>query len=374
MTTLCLYKRKHMKNKKKITPFKSTITTTPMGVVTTLLTPIGVATKESIVCEGKSLLATYVYKKNETYDLVYSIVDTQGKEESFVEEDGILPTLFLNPTHENYVSIVPYDPDKELEVSLPLFHREAVELPKGNRPFTGDFIGITEHFSVFYDVDIWSDTKPDKLLAIEFKNGVIKKKHTIKIPLPRDNKIAITNGEIHIIAKEKKEWVHRRIGEKGNSIKERNIGLQAPFSQILSASFENKSYLLSTAKGKLMVQVVFPDGQIQLEELFDIKDPLFSTWQPIRIAENTFVIRFTTEFGNGWFTIKEKQLLEAFYSKGVKGYRNLITNDILELDDERLVISSINQTTNSAYAVVLYPMCERGVKNTKVIIVNRMLK
>src|SRR5690606_12259415 len=123
----------------------------------------------------------YIYKSDGTYHLVYTLVDTDGEIQSFVEDDGILPTLFLAPDQENYVSVVPYHLDKELEVSIPIFKREGMEQPKGNRPFTGNFIGTSNEFSIFFDVDIWSDKKPDKLLAIEFKSGAIKRKHNIKV-------------------------------------------------------------------------------------------------------------------------------------------------------------------------------------------------
>ena len=63
------------------------------------------------------------------------------------------------------------------EISIPVFNRENTALPKGSKPVTRYFIGTTHNYSIFYDVDIWSDTKPDKLFAFEFKNEAIKKKH-----------------------------------------------------------------------------------------------------------------------------------------------------------------------------------------------------
>ena len=141
------YKKTLMKNIDKINPFKSTIKKTEFGTLTKLVTAVGVSENGSISFGEKTLLANYVYKKGETYNLVYTIVDTDGNTESFIEDDGILPTLFLSPSQESYVSVVPYHPDKELEISIPVFNRENTELPKGNRPFVGDFIGTSNQFN-----------------------------------------------------------------------------------------------------------------------------------------------------------------------------------------------------------------------------------
>ena len=364
-----------MKNIDKINPFKSAIKKTNFGTLTALLTEVGVSAKDSISFGGKSLMTNYIYKKNETYNLVYTIIDTEGKVESFVEDDGILPTLFLSPNGENYVSVVPYHPDKELEISIPVFNRENIELTKGNRPFVGKFIGTSNQFSIFYDVDIWSDTKPDKMLAIEFKNNVIKKKHNIKVQLPRNNKVFIENNEIHLLSKAENIWLHRQIDEKGNQIRQRKLETnQKIFRQILNLSFDENSYLLAQEKGKIIIEKIDENGISSMIELIDILDPFFNTWQPIKISEDIFVTRFNGEFGNGWFTTKNDQLLEIFYSKGEKGYKNLLTNEVLEMERENLVISSINKTNENSYAIVFYPLTtDRQNKNKELIVLNREL-
>lgn len=364
-----------MKNIDRINPFKTTTKKTDFGTLTTLVTETGVSEHESISLGEKSLLANYVYKNDGTYNLVYSIIDTDGNTENFVEDDGILPTLFLSPNQENYVSVVPYNPDKELEISITVFNRENIELPKGNRPFTGKFIGVSNQFSIFYDVDIWSNTKPDKLLAIEFRNGAIKKKHNIKVAIPRNNKIFIHNNQIHLLAKEENGWLHRQIDELGNEIKQRKIdSKQKHFREILSLSFEQNSYLLAQNNGEIIIEKIAIDGKAGPIELIDITDPFFNTWQPVRIAEDTFVTRFNGEFGNGWFTTKYDQLLEIFYSKGVKGYKDLLTSEVLQMGNDNLVISSINKTTDNSYAVVFYPMTDRQTKNKELIILNRKIQ
>lgn len=364
-----------MKNIDKVNPFKTKVRKTDFGVLTTLIAEIEVSPKDSISFDGKTLMTNNVSKKNKRDELVYTVIDTDGNTESFAEEDGILPTLFLSPNGENYVSVVPYHPDKELEISIPVFNRENLELPKGNRPFVGDFVGLSNQFSIFYHVDIWSDTKPDKMLAIEFKNERIKKKHNIKVPLPRNNKIFIENNEIHLLSKNGNHWLHRQIDEKGNEIRQRNLDTdQKFFRQILNLSFDKNSYLLAQEKGTIIIEKIEDNGKGVRMELFDIEAPFFNTWQPVKISENTYVTRFNGEFGNGWFTTKNDQLLEIFYNKDQKGYKNLLTNKVLELERENWVISSINKTKENSYAVVLYPMTDRQNKNKEILILNREIK
>ncbi|MBK8808011.1 MAG: hypothetical protein IPO21_15725 [Bacteroidales bacterium] len=364
-----------MKNNNKTNSLKSEIKQTSFGILTTLITDIEISAKDSISCNGKTLLANYVSKKNSKYNLVYTIVDSEGNSESFIEDEGILPTLFLSPNKENYVSVVPYNPDKELEISIPVFNRENTELPIGNRPFTGRFIGTSNQFSIFHEVDVFSDIKPDKLVAIEFKNDVIKKKHNIKVALPRNNNIFISNNEIHLLAHDGSRWLHRQINEKGEEIKNRKLDTkQEDYLQILSLSFCQNSYLLAQKEGNVIIEKITIDGNVEVVELIDITDPFFNTWQPVEIAENTYVTRFNNEFGNGWFTIKDDQLLEFFYSKKEKGYKNLLTNDFLQMDSDNLIISSITKTTENCYAIVFYPMTEQHTKNNKLIILNHKIK
>lgn len=364
-----------MKNIEKIPPFDITIDEFSLGLITTLKIPNEVSIKNSISCKKQTLVASYVYNQDGGYNLIYTIINNKGKAESFKEEDGVLPTLFRSPSLENYVSVVPYHPNKELEISIPLFNREETKLPKGNRPFTGKFIGVSNQFSIFYDVDIWNDKKPDKLLAIEFKDNVLKKKHNIKVPLPRNNKIFIQNNEIHLLSNTRTTWLHRQIDEKGKEIRRRELQASTNFyREIISLSFESNSYILTEENGKLSIETIKVDAICTSKMLVDIKDDFFNTWQPDKISNNTCVIRFNTEFGNGWFTIRGNEILELFYSKDVKGFKNLINGEVIEFSYSNLIISNINKTKENGYAVVLYPVVERKEKNKEMFVFQRVLE
>ncbi len=363
-----------MKNIDKIYCFNNSTENSEFEKITTLTVGTEISTKGSIIYNEGSLLTNYIYREDGTYDLVYTIIDVFGNEESYKENDGVLPTLFLNPSLENYVSVIPYHPTKELEISIPIFNRENIEIPKGNRPFVGNFIGVSNKYSLFYDVDMWSDTKPDKLLAIEFKEKGIKKKYNVKVPLPRNNKIFINNDEIHLLSIDKNGWLHRQIDEKGNEIRKRNIkSTRSFFWQILSLSFEEDSYILSEKKGKIHIETITRECTCITQEVADIKDEFFNTWQPIKISEHTFVTRFNGEFGNGWLTTRKNELLELYYSKDVKGFKEIKTGRTLLLSEDNLVISSLNKTKENNYSVILYPMTDRETKN-KIIILNKKLK
>ena len=340
--------------------------------LTYLNTEHGVTTHGSTSWDHKTVLANYIYHADDTYKLIYSLIDNFGNVENFLEEEGILPTLFLSPTDELYVSLITYHPDKEMELSIPLLGQRPNSLPKATRPFTGDFIGNTEQYSLFYDIDPFSGNKQDKMLCIEFKDGMIKKKHQIKIPMPKNNKVFMENGEIHLLAKDQDGWLHRMIDVKGEVIKQRQIQTNRLFfREALYLSFDSNSYLLAEEEGgKLVVDCIDTNGSTNSSDLYSLGDMLYNTWPPIEVGKDTFVTRFNTEFGNGWLTTREQKLLELFYSRDKGSYTNLLNGEQLDIDEQSLIISSINHTIEDHYSVVFYPKAEDG-KPKNIIVLNR---
>lgn len=342
-------------------------------VITKLIANTGISGHGNIEWNNKTVLANYVYKEDETYELVYSIIDSKGNVTgNYFENNGVLPTLFKSPGNELYVSIVPYDPDKELEISIPLFNRTLIQEPKPNRPFSGKYIGNINQSSIFYDIDIFSDKKQDKLLNIEFKNGTLKKKHAIKIDFPKDNKIFIGNNEIHLLAKDKNIYIHRQFDEFGKEIKQRKINIDKLWCrEILSLTFDGNSCLIGGDEGKIILLEVDNNGKYKSKKLIDIEDEIYNTWKPIEIGNNGFIIQFNTEFGNGWFTIKENELTEFYYGKNDKGYKNLLTGKVIDMGNNDLIISGINKTENNNYAVIFYDNVKNEKQNREIIILNK---
>lgn len=362
-----------MKNLSPVQPFQASVTATGHGVLTTLTVDTSLSAKESIASDEKSLLTNYVYREDGTYQLVYTVVGRDGQAEHFAEDDGILPTLFLSPSQQAWVSIVPYHPDKELEISIPVFRREQVEPPKGKRPFVGDFIGCTETAAIFHDAD-WSDTKPDKMLVMQFENGLLKKKSNLKLALPGNNKVVVNRASIDLLAHVDDHWLHREIDEQGNELRRRIIAARGMYGlQILALSFDGDSYLLAQHAGQLVIVKIDMAGNSEIINLIAFEDEFFNTWRPEAIGDDTFVTRFNCEFGNGWLTTRKDQLLELYYSKDERGYRNLLNGELLQLPHDNLVISSLNRTARHAYAVVLYPMAGDDDSTRQLLVLNRTL-
>lgn len=360
-----------MKNISPVQPFEASVTTTGHGVLTTLTVATSLSARESIASGENCLLTNYVYREDGTYQLVYTLVDRDGRAEHFAEDDGILPTLFLGPQRQAWVSIVPYHPDKELEISIPVFRREQVELPKGSRPFVGDFIGSTDTAAIFHDAD-WSDTKPDRMLVMQFENGLLKKKSNFKLALPGNNKVALTGSAMQLLAHVDDNWLHREIDEQGNELRRRSIAANGMYGlQILSLSFDGDSCLLAQHAGQLVIVKIDMAGNSEIIKLIAFEDEFFNTWRPEAIGDDTFVTRFNCEFGNGWLTTRKDRLLELYYSKGENGYRNLLNGEVLQLPHDKLLISSLNRTARQSYAVVLYPMAGDDQNVKQLLILNR---
>ncbi|MCS4533015.1 hypothetical protein [Neisseria montereyensis] len=368
-----------MNNLKEINPFKTTVKKSDFGILTTLEVDFDLSAKSGICLGEKTLLATDIYEMGDEYTtLVYTLIDKNGQMQSFVEEEGILPNFFKSPDEHIFVYVQPYDPDKDLDICIPVFNRENYEYPKRKRPFVGTFAGILGNYSILHDnwSNTWDDNKPDKMRAVEFKDGKVKKDHNSKIPLPKDNKIYVGSDEIHLLAYTPKGAIHRQIDIKANVIQERKLTLKVPFfREILHLSFTEDSQLISTKKGKIFLERVSKNGESEVSELIDIKDDIYATFKPEKIAENTFAIRFVKEFGNGWFVIREGKLLEFFYgNKGKKGYKNLLTDELIPMDDEDLIITELHKTAENNYTVIFYLRTEQGAKNKKLIILNRKVK
>lgn len=363
----------NQKNPVKSNPYSVKIKQTTLGVLTTLTAEKQISVRSSIGGVNLTLIASTVY--NQGSRMYYTTIDTAGNEEIFMEEEYmILPTLFLDPNQRNFVSVA-HIPSKEMEITLPVFNRdENLPLPKANRPFVGEFVGVSNQFSILYNVDSWSKDKPDKMLAIEFNNGTLKKKHNVKIEFPNRNKIYISNNEIHLLGRDNDTWWHRQINEKGKVIRQKEVFSDRLFYwEAINLSFESDSYLIYQNEEKTYLEKIDTSGKCTSIELIHLGNPFYSTWRPVQIAEKTVVMNFTSEFGNGWLTIKDDQLIELYYQKGVKGYKNWITNEIIELSEDDLIINGIQKTGENSYSVTFYHSKADRRDIRKILVLNRTL-
>ena len=82
-----------MENLKKINCFSNVTEDSEFGKITTLTAEYGISAKKSINYQEKSLLANYVDSDDEgQYSLIYSVIDIDGRDKNYKEDDGILPT------------------------------------------------------------------------------------------------------------------------------------------------------------------------------------------------------------------------------------------------------------------------------------------
>jgi hypothetical protein len=362
-----------MENLTNYTDFKVKSMATNYGNLTSIKPKYFLSTTvQNIEWNNKTVIATQIYNKDETYNIVYSIIDFEGNVlSSYLENAGILPELFKNPSNEIYVSLTIYHPDKDLDISVPLIERIAIEKQKPTKEFAGKYIGSINQSVIFHDVDIFSDKKQDKILNIEFKNGKIHKKRIIKIDFPKDNTMFIHNNEIHLF----ENGLHRQIDEFGKELKRRKVKLGKYWCRaLLMLSFEGHSCFISDKNGKITLVIIDEDGKCKAKDLIDIGDEIYNMFEPVKIGKGLFVINYNTGYSNGWFTLKDDKLIEFYYDKGGLGYKNLMTNEIIEIGSNDLIINGINKTVENGYAIIFSTNAKDPSKNTEVFILNRTIE
>lgn len=349
---------------------------TPFGLISTIEVPFALSAKGSCWTKDGVLLANYIYTDEgdfSPYKLVYAIVDAEGNVKEQEEDKGILPSLFLSPKGENYVSVVTLD-EEENTISLPIFNPSA-DAFKGTKSFNGRFVGCTDNSSIFYDVDIWDEKKPDVMFVLKFEGDKIVKEQKVTIPLPKGNKVSVYNGKINLITEIEDGWLHREIDEQGNEVKRRVLEFDFPFvHEALSLSFDKNSYLLCEENGEIGIVEIDKDGNSMYGDLHNIGDEFFGTWHPVALDYTTNAVQFTTEFGNGWLVIKNDELVELFYNKNKKGYTNLLTKEILSIDNNDLVLSSLSKVgDDDILGIVFYPRKQRKEKYNKLFVLQHKI-
>ncbi|MEC4117521.1 MULTISPECIES: hypothetical protein [Myroides] len=349
---------------------------TPFGLITTIEVPFALSAKGSCWSKEGLLVANYVYTEEgaeSPYDLVYTIISEEGDLKDSKEDKGVLPTLFLSPSNENYASVVSLEDESEQTISFPIFNKESKGL-KGSKSFNGRFVGCTANHSLFYDVDIWSDKQADTMIVLAYENDVLVSEKKVAIPFPKDNKICVVNGEIHLITEVEEGWLHRQIDENGVELRRRVLEFDFPFvHEALNLSFDKNSYLLCEENGEIGIVEIDSEGEGMYGDLYNIGDEFFGTWHPQRINENTNAVQFTTEFGNGWLVIKNDDLVELFYNKNKKGYQNLLTKEVLTIDNNDLVLSGISPIAEDKFGIVFYPRKQRKEAYNKLFVLQHQI-
>lgn len=79
------------------------------------------------------------------------------------------------------------------------------------------------------------------------------------------------------------------------------------------------------------------------------------------------MIYFTTERGNGWITLRNNKVIEAFQQQQAGKFNNLLTNENIVLAKEKLLISDVISCQNNSYTIVF------DDDSTTLFILNRTL-
>lgn len=176
------------------------------------------------------------------------------------------------------------------------------------------------------------------------------------------------------MGKDKRQWLHRQINELSKIIHSRSIDMDKYYpSQVLKLSLVNDSYLLDYhyAKSAFYIITISSEGNIDAKLLIDIGKQIFFTDKPQHITNDTSITSFTTESGNGWLTIRNGILLEAYYQKTPGTITDLLTNESHHFSSEPLANLAINQIkiiNDNSYFVVLYPITEEKNKDLLVLL------
>ena len=160
-------------------PFNAQHQQTALGPMIILKSPYGISFSDAISYQNKPIISCNYYTDSDgySYKVSYIMLDSDLQDYTFyIENDGILPTFFINPDGKLYTSIEVYHPDKDdLIIMLPCFERDNITYPKPKKMLPSDYIGIFHNFAMFKYVNIFSTKQLDKLVAVEFKDGELKK-------------------------------------------------------------------------------------------------------------------------------------------------------------------------------------------------------
>lgn len=345
---------------------------TSFGLLSTIEVPFAIQAMGSCWAKKGLLVANYVFTDSEDpklFELVYTLVDEEGNKREIVESEGVLPTLFLNPLAANYVAVVGDKTETESRQILPIFKRHTVEQFSFDKNIAGRFVGCTKASTIFYEVDIWKERQQDIMTCLTFNEYAITGGKQISIPMPKGNKVCVQNNEIHLITEVESGWLHRQINESGQEIRSRVLDFDFPFvHEALSLSFDKKSYLLCEENGEIGLVEIDEEGNCLYGELYNLEDEFFGTWHPQHLNEETSAIQFTTEHGNGWLVIHNDNLVELVYNKNKGGYKNLLSQEVLNLETNDLAVSSISPISDTKIGIVFHPRKSRKEKYQKVYV------
>lgn len=243
----------------------------------------------------------------------------------------------------------------------------------------GELIGNSNNKSIFYHHKInFLDENIDKdqLVLLEFNKDDTLTVNVFDVDYPNENLVILENDFIHLFKRIKKGFLHRRIDQYSNEIKRRFISLRK-FTHILllELSFNKKSRFLAFEKDTLLLFNIYEDGATSADFLIQIKDKFLSFRGITEIGNECKLILFRTKKGIGWFTLKRNILIEFFYSNNFSVFKDLISNKIIDLGNNKYEIVDCTKTDENGYMIAFKTKNDEAFAFEKeIILLNRIIK
>jgi hypothetical protein len=323
--------------------------------------------------EGESLAAFKFHDKKDSFKTIYLLAGTNGKiYETYHEKNGDLSCFFKSPSGRLFVSVILHYNNKKHQILLPVFDRKRYMKAKPDPLFSGDFIGNADNLSLFLRGDELVNDRQDRLLRIQFDNDRIRKKGLVKIELPSNNLTFIENGRLHLLGRYVQKLIHRIVSPEGTLIKQREIDIKGYVSyRVLSLSFDKPSIIIAIKDDSIYLISIYPDNEFTEEKLISHGKIIEYLGNGIEITGG-YLFGFTHKSGNGWFVIKEKRIIECYIHDDEKGYRDLISNNFIDIGYIDIILNGANKTADNGYM-----LCFEGKNENrnygKIIFLNRKI-
>lgn len=301
------------------------------------------------------------YDDKGNYNVEYLFINSEGELLSVYEEtEGVLPKLFSAPDNTLWVSLTSTKLEGSKEIVLPLENREGINKIITAREFPVDVTLSEGNAVMFYNYDIFDVRKPSKICNFIFdKNNLYKTRKIHKINLPIKELVLMNSEGIQAVYNNKEEIIHILINENGEIQKSRKLEInEYSILKLLNISFKRNSIFIGVNDNKMFFVEIDVDGKLISETLlFKLpeNESFYNLFEPKRLSENKFVIRFNYEDGNGWAVIKSGQLSECYIKANeFEGYIDIISNNKLEININNSIIKDVIIFNEETYGVAIY--------------------
>ncbi|WP_028591474.1 hypothetical protein [Paenibacillus massiliensis] len=309
---------------------------------------------------GEVQLCIYEYTADGLYHVHYVTIDRMGQLlQVRREQEGVLPAFFTAPDGTRWVSLSDTQSEGAKEIVLPLDGRERITKRVTSREFPVDADLSVPGSVLLYNYDMFNSKKPPRLCSLEFNDeGLYQKRKIHKIPLPSTDLVLRNEEGIHLLYEQEGQLQHSIVNETGEVLHTRKLMTDEFIAYPLSISMHRDSILLSYEDERVRLMVADATGAIiRYQELLGLEEGqvIYSLFRPVMLDDQTWVVRFTSEQGNGWFVIHGEEL-KACYVRSRKrhAYVELLSQGELPVPAEDMIIHDVVRWDASTYGMVMY--------------------